>query len=552
MAHSPETEPTTPTEPGDALPDIDTLLRLLRGGTSVEFAAVIRADDVLGESGVTSPEERDFLVDAASTADAAAEIPGRGFVHVQRAPLRRSGGALVAACAETPSLMDQGQIQAIATMLDLGLSGGAAPRRAVAVLDSIAGADSLTGLLTRDGFTQTIEAHAAAGHGGSVIVLGLDGFRIANDTLGHATGDLVLQTVGRRIADTIRDGDVAARLGGDVFAVLCADLPIDAAADVSGRLQTSISQPIAVGESDLALTASFGIAGLGATASSDGALADADTAMRAAKAIGPGRIDFYNDALRASVQARRVMAVDLQNGIAGNELVTTLDPILALPDLDVVGMEARVRWHHPIEGLKEPEDFMPLAEDIGRAADVERAVFSYAVGEHFADQQLPPTSIVLSASSILDRRQIEWMVEQLTLMSIDGQKFIIAVSEAALAVNPDVARANLEILRRRGVGILLNNFGLGATSLWTLQSFPFDGVKVAAEVTLGSNARQSEALLAAVYAAADRSGFEVIHGGINTAQQLDELQRLAQVLNRAAVYAQGFVLGAATTARSAA
>lgn len=551
MANSPETESILPSAVGDTLPDIDTLLRLVRGGTSVVFTAAIRGEDVLGESGINSTQERDFLFEAASSTDAAAEIPGRGFVHLLRAPLRRSGGVLVAACSETPSLMDQGHVQAIATLLDLGLTTSTSPRRGVAVIDSVGGTDSLTGLLTRDAFTQTIAAHVEAGNGGSVIVFGLDGFRIANDTLGHATGDLVLQAVGRRVADTIRDGDVAARLGGDVFAVLCNGLPIDAAADVSGRLQTAISQPVAVGESDLSLTASFGIGGLDAGASGDGALADADTAMRSAKAAGPGRIDFYNDALRATVHARRMMAIDLQNGIAGNELVTTLDPILALPELAVVGMEARVRWHHPTEGLREPEEFMPLAEDIGRAADVERAVFSYAVGEHFADASLPPTSIVLSASSILDRRQVEWMVEQLTLMSIDGQKFIVAVSEAALAVNPDVARANLEVLRRRGVGILLNNFGLGDTSLWTLHSFPFDGVKVAAQVTAGSNAMQSEAMLAAVYAAADRSEFEVIHGGINTAPQLEELQRLSQALDRTVVYAQGFVLGAAT-ARSAA
>ncbi len=551
MANAPETESILSPTTGDTLPDIDTLLRLVRGGTSVVFTAAIRGEDVLGESGINTTQERDFLLEAASSTDAAAEIPGRGFVHLLRAPLRRSGGVLVAACSETPSLTDQGHVQAITTLLDLGLSTSSSPRRGVAVIDSVGGTDSLTGLLTRDAFTQTLSAHVESGHGGSVIVFGLDGFRIANDTLGHATGDLFLQAVGRRVADTIRDGDVAARLGGDVFAVLCNGLPIDSAADVSGRLQNAISQPVAVGESDLSLTASFGLAELNAGASGDGALGDADTAMRSAKAAGPGRIDFYNDALRATVHARRMMAIDLQNGIAGNELVTTLDPILALPELAVVGMEARVRWHHPIEGLREPEEFMPLAEDIGRAADVERAVFSYAVGEHFADDSLPPTSIVLSASSILDRRQIEWMVEQLTLMSIDGQKFIVAVSEAALAVNPDVARANLEILRRRGVGILLNNFGLGDTSLWTLHSFPFDGVKVAAQVTAGTNPLQSEAMLAAVYAAADRSEFEVIHGGINTAPQLEELQRLSRALDRTVVYAQGFVLGAAT-ARSAA
>jgi EAL domain-containing protein (putative c-di-GMP-specific phosphodiesterase class I) len=287
----------------------------------------------------------------------------------------------------------------------------------------------------------------------------------------------------------------------------------------------------------------LGIAAADATASSDGPVADADTAMRAAKTTGPGRIEFYSDHLRSKVHARRSMAIDLQNGIAGNDLVTTLDPILALPELAVVGMEARVRWQHPTEGLKEPEEFMPLAADIGRAADVERAVFSYAIGEHFADPDLAPTSIVLSAPSILDRRQIEWMTEQLTLMNVDGQKVIVAISEEALQSNPAVARDNLDILRRRGVGIVLDNYGAGPTSLWTLHAFPFDGVKVAPAISIASNALTSESMLAAVYGAADRSGFEVIHGGINTDQQLEEVRRICELLGRPSVFAQGFVLG---------
>lgn len=521
--------------------DLPALLAAVADRMSAAVA-VVTEHSVVSEYGCP-PGGNEALIDAATSDSGYVSIGGDESYHVARGLLPFNNAILLAGrIHHTFSSEEERAIATIAHVLDLGMATTERRlSRTSATLDEVFGAsDTLTGLLTRDSFKDFVELSMYENVGSnSVLVIGLDGFKIANDTLGYATGDVVLQTVASRIQTSIRDGDVAARIGGDIFAIYSPGIGPDLAAEVARRVQNSISQRIPVGESDLIITASVGVVSSDSSEPADHLIANADTAMRSAKSHGQGHIDFYDEDLRLTVQRRRSLASELQDAIAENQLATMLEPIVSTIDMSIVGHEARVRWQHPTRGLLEAEQFMSLAADIGRVADVERAVFTFAMQEHFRDPNLPPTSVNLSPGSLIDARHIGWMVDQLSLMNISGSSLIVEVSEIAMNANPTEARENLAKLRAVGVGVVLDNFGTSASSIRSFHDFDFDGVKLHPALLSGVGDRQTESLLRAIYTSADVLGFDVIHIGVDTIAQFDSVRRFGEVVGRSTIFAQG-------------
>ena len=377
---------------------------------------------------------------------------------------------------------------------------------------------------------------AADDGGGSLLVLDLDGFTIVNDTLGFSTGDLVLQAVASRIQTSIREVDLAARIGGDEFAVYCPGIGADLALEVADRVQDMVSRIIPVGESDLSITVSIGVAETSTEQTPDQSIGNADTAMRAAKRRPSGAVAVYDEALRTSTLEFRTLTSELQEAIADNQLTTVVQPMVAMPDEIIVARQALVRWQHPTKGLLDPSEFLDIAERIGRISDIDRAVFSFALQEHYRIRDNSPVSINLSATSFLDRRQIDWMLDQLARMSIGGENLIVEITEPTLAADPERARTHLGLLRDHGVGTALDRFGTGPSSILSLHRFPVDGVKLDPSILAGP---EGERVLRSIYDCAAVCGFDVIHSRIGDEESLATLLEIERRLDHDRFYVEG-------------
>ncbi len=533
----------------DGTTDLSEVLLTLRRAARADLAWIVMGGEVIARFGVAeSPDIDELLVAKAMNVDKRFEFDSGGSCEIARRELTNSGGYLVAGREDDFTIEDHQAISTIAHLLDLGMAGPPEPPSPVVdppagyasptVLNQVfGGSDLLTGLLSRDAFRDRIEEDVRDTIGAaSLIMFDLDGFTIANDTLGFGTGDIALQAVASRIQTGIRDHDIAARVGGDEFAVYCPGIGIDLAAEVAQRLQSAIASVISVGEADLTITAAAGVASAESNPRPDELMGNADTAMRAAKLRGAGSLATYDEQLAATVQYRRDLASELQEAIIDNQLTTVLEPIVSMPGLEIVGHEALVRWQHPARGLLEPAHFLDLAESIGRIGDIERAVISFALQHQLTIRDEPATSINLSSTSFLDPRQLDWLFEQMETMHIRGSELILELREEVVLADPDRARAHLELLQSRGIGTALDRFGSGPTSIATLHSFPFNGVKLDPALLKGPSPL---GLLKAIYASADLCGFDVIHPRLGSSADLDRVSGLEAELGHGTFYCQG-------------
>ena len=312
----------------DGTTDLDDVLLTLQRAARADLAWIVMGDEVIARFGVAESSDIDeLLVAKAMNVDKRFELESGGSCEIARRELTSSGGYLVAGREDDFTIEDHEAISTVAHLLDLGLAGPPEPATPAieppagyastsALNEILGGSDLLTGLLSRDAFRDRIDEDVTDTIGAaSLIVLDLDGFTIANDTLGFGTGDIVLQAVASRIQTGIRDHDFAARIGGDEFAVYCPGIGLDLATEVAQRLQTAIASVIAVGESDLTITASAGVASAESNPRPDVLMGNADTAMRAAKLRGAGSLATYDKQLAAAVQYRRDLTSELQEAI---------------------------------------------------------------------------------------------------------------------------------------------------------------------------------------------------------------------------------------------
>jgi diguanylate cyclase (GGDEF)-like protein len=411
--------------------------------------------------------------------------------------------------------------------------------------------DSLTGLPNRALFTEQVEFRLAHAAGGSpltpvVLFLDLDDFKIVNDTLGHAAGDRLLVAVAERVASCVRSGDLAARLGGDEFAILLEDRPdLERAVSVGNRIIDALQAPFQIHGKEVVVGGSIGIAvPRDADERAHDLLRKADMAMYTAKSDGKRRLAVFDPNVHASIVARHELSAELAGSVARGELEVHYQPIVDLASLQLTGIEALVRWNHPVHGPVPPDDFVRLAEENGSILELGRWVVVVACDQVMQWKRAgilrDPVALCLNLSPIqLQEPGFVADMEGIFLRTgFDPTELVVEMTETAMFRDSVATIARLEELRDRGLRIAVDDFGTGYSSLGYLRRFPVDILKIARDFVVPSASAPEEWAFAHAIVALGRTlGLTIIAEGIEEPGQVEQLRALGCQLG------QGYLLG---------
>ncbi|MFF3162648.1 putative bifunctional diguanylate cyclase/phosphodiesterase [Streptomyces sp. NPDC003273] len=358
--------------------------------------------------------------------------------------------------------------------------------------------DPLTDLPNRALFTRRVQQalsgrratdRGAALRGTAVLFIDLDGFKAVNDTIGHQAGDELLVQAARRLQDAVRQGDTASRLGGDEFAALIAgDGSRDRAArernilELADRLRTTLSQPYAIDGNDVRVNASIGVAfaepGLGAGE----LLRNADLAMYRAKSAGKGRVELYRPQMQQDVVRKAELATRLRAALHDGEFTLLHQPVVSLGNGRITAVSALARWRSSQGVLFTPAEFLRVAEDGDKTAELDRWILREAVdqaAERAAAGQVVPVAVRLSARRLLDRSMPLGTLEALlTRHGLPPGALVLELSDTGHRASLEELERRLTALSRMGVRIALDGFGSGHAAITALRRLPVDILKL--------------------------------------------------------------------------
>ncbi|HEX2806930.1 MAG TPA: EAL domain-containing protein, partial [Kineosporiaceae bacterium] len=395
--------------------------------------------------------------------------------------------------------------------------------------------DPITGLANRVLFGDHLDAalarHVRSGRRLGVLFLDLDRFKVTNDSLGHAAGDLLLRQVAGRLRGAVRPGDTTARLGGDEFAVLLEDVTADAdVTTVADRIRMLFASPFQVEAERVTSTCSIGIATTDGQLSGSDLLRHADAALYRAKERGRGRYEIFDEPMQHWLHARQRTEHELGKGLAEGEIEVHYQPLRALTSTgvgSVTGYEALARWRHPRRGLLPAGEFIDLAEESGLVHPLGAAALDQ-VGrqqEQWARQlrrNAPAIAVNLSPHQLA----LPSIVDLLTPAAQHGQLWI-EITETALMTDVSRVSQRLRDLRRLGIRVAVDDFGTGHSSLAYLKRFPTDAIKIDRTFVdrLGEDADDT-AIVRAIINLGHTLGVRVIAEGVERPTQLSILREL--------------------------
>lgn len=419
--------------------------------------------------------------------------------------------------------------------------------------------DPLTGLGNRSWFLaqvqERLDAWRLSGSGEFALMFcDLDGFKDVNDSLGHAAGDQLLVTLTDRMRERLSSDELLARLGGDEFG-LCSDrfLSMSDVLQRARNMPQLLSQPLDLDGMEVSVTASVGIAVVNRDDPfpPDAArlLREADAAMYEAKRRGRSEVALFTDELRSAAADRLATANGLRKAVADDQLVLLYQPVVALPAGEIIGMEALLRWDHPQRGLLTPAQFIHVAEDTGVILDLGRWTLGRACAQLANWDATLARSVPLTIGVNLSARQINDPSLPLIVRSalaeagLDPKRLILEMTESTLMEDVEVAHAVLDALKELGVGIAVDDFGTGFSSLAYLKRFPVDILKIDRSFIEGlPDDAESRVIVAAIIGLARALGLDIVAEGVETAAQRDSLARLG------CPNAQGYSFGRPQTA----
>jgi diguanylate cyclase (GGDEF)-like protein/PAS domain S-box-containing protein len=401
--------------------------------------------------------------------------------------------------------------------------------------------DPLTGLPNRrmllERLRQSMVAGTRSGRMRALLFVDLDNFKTLNDTLGHQTGDLLLQEAARRLTGCVRNGDTLGRLGGDEFVLMLEDLselPEDAAAQakaVGEKILFTIAQPYMLDSRVCRSSASIGISVFGdRREDSNEVLQQADIAMYQAKTAGRNTMRFFAPALQAAVNARAVLEEDLRQAVRASQFVLYYQPQIDRNRL--IGAEALIRWMHPWRNILPPGDFIPLAEETGLILPMGKWVLEAACAQiavWSTRKQTAPLSIAVNISA-RQFRQPDFVAQVLTVLDQTGanpRNLKLELTESMLVENLQEVIDKMTELKSHGLRFSLDDFGTGYSSLAYLKRLPLDQLKIDRSFIRDILVDESSAAIAQTIISLSRAmGLPVIAEGVETEEQREFLTRL--------------------------
>jgi diguanylate cyclase len=404
--------------------------------------------------------------------------------------------------------------------------------------------DSLTGLPNRNSFNDRldweIEAHKASRRSLAVMCLDLDRFKDVNDLFGHGAGDALLQKVAKNVTEILDQNQMMARLGGDEFAIIAMNLDDPSiAGQIAENIIQSLRDAADCSTPTALVSASVGIAIYPKDAGdSRGLLTHADTALYRAKNDGRGVYRFFEAAMGAEVQHRRMLEHDLRNAVTRHEFRLVYQPQARIDTGELIGFEALLRWRHPQRGDIPPDVFIPIAEESGTILQIGEWVINSACEE--ASGWSRPIRVAVNVSAVqLHNRDFPQVVHEVLFRTgLTPSRLELEITETALVRDPNRALSTLRQLKAIGVRIAMDDFGTGYSSLSNLRSFPFDKIKIDRSFVKSVDVNQQAATIVRAVLGLGR-GLElpVLAEGVETSDELNFLS------TESCDEAQGWVIG---------
>jgi diguanylate cyclase (GGDEF)-like protein/PAS domain S-box-containing protein len=414
--------------------------------------------------------------------------------------------------------------------------------------------DGLTGLANRALLLRRMEELGAPPAPGrrrkpfAVLYIDVDDFKAINDSMGHGAGDALLVALGERLGRVLRPSDIAARMGGDEFAILLSGASPAQAEAVARRLLDELSKPVRLPEREVRVTASIGIAvpPVEGAASAVELLRDADLAMYRAKARQHGSYAVYEQGMHEAALRRLELRADLRRALEEESLELEYQPIVRLADGAIVGAEALLRWRHPTRGLVEIVEALSVAESAGLMRGLSDWVLDRACRQAGAwlaeidrgdEMDQPFVSINAAVPELLDSGYVDRVALSLARNGLPARALAIEITESELMQESESAVTALGRLKDLGVRLAIDDFGTGYSSLAYLARFPLDVIKIDQAFVTGRRSDQDWAIARSIIDLGRSLSLEIIAEGIEHPDEEAMLRSLG------AGFGQGYHLG---------
>ena len=395
--------------------------------------------------------------------------------------------------------------------------------------------DTLTGLpnrrMLRDRLEQEIKRSNRDQQELAILFIDLDHFKEVNDTLGHDRGDMLLIEAGRRIQACVRASDTVARMGGDEFTVILAELPSSSQLDsILQKMLRALGAVFQLGNEQVFVSASIGITMYPTDATEiEDLLKNADQALYVAKGAGRNRFSFFTPALQEAALTRVRLANDLRTAVQEQQFYVVYQPIVELSTGAIHKAEALIRWNHPTRGLVSPAAFIPIAESSGLIVEIGEWVFQQAAQQVQVWRQTLADDFQVSVNKSpvqfhhSGAKGSSW-AEYLRTKGLPGDSVVVEITEGLLLDTSAGVADTLLALRAAGIGVSLDDFGTGYSSLSYLQKFDIDFVKIDQSFVRHLTVNSTDlALCKAIVVMAHALDMRVIAEGVETVQQRDLL-----------------------------
>ena len=407
-------------------------------------------------------------------------------------------------------------------------------------IERLAHFDSLTGLANRNLFKgsldEALDEYSRHNTPFAVLLLDLDKFKSVNDALGHHCGDALLKQVAGRIRAQARDVDTAARIGGDEFALILApglSALQDGAATLAARLVQAIAEPYEIDGHPVVIGCSIGVAVVPDHGTSiDEILRNADLALYKSKNAGRNCFNLYSPEFKAEVDQRNILEIELREAIWREEIDVFYQPVFELSTGRAKSVEALARWRHKTRGLIPPAEFIPVAEAGGLIVELGNLVLAKACRHAVTLPNDIKVAVNLSALQFSSGNLVDSVMHALADSGLPETRLELEITESVFLADSQENLKTLERLKRLGVSIALDDFGVGYSSLSYLTAFPFNKVKIDKSFIDRLGRFETLAVLGSIVQLAKTLNLSVVAEGVETYEQLEKIRSLGITLGQ--------------------